>query len=70
MRQKALSLGKSLTHSGNLHEARIAYAFAEGLLNDLNGLDDYADASIAARLLSCFKRHLHPRLCRRYSRHG
>ena len=48
MRQKALSLGKSLTASGNLNEARIAYAFAEGLLNDLNGLDDYADASYQA----------------------
>lgn len=48
MRQKALSLGRSLTTSGNLHEAHIAYAFAEGLLNDLNGLDDYADASYQA----------------------
>jgi hypothetical protein len=48
MRQKALSLAKSLTASGNLNEARIAYGFADGLLNDLNGLDDYADASYQA----------------------
>ena len=71
MRQKALSLGKSLTASGNLNEARIAYAFAEGLPNDLNGLDDYADASYKRlALLSGSERHLHPRLCGRYSGHS
>jgi hypothetical protein len=45
MRQKALSLGRRLRSSGDDNEARIAYAFAEGLLDDLNGLEAVADAS-------------------------
>ena len=45
MRQKALSLGRRLRSSGDDNEARIAYAFAEGLLDDLNALEAVADAS-------------------------
>ena len=45
MRQKALSLGRRLRSSGDDNEARIAYAFAEGLLDDLNGLEAVADAA-------------------------
>jgi hypothetical protein len=45
MRQKALSLGRRLRSSGDDNEARIAYAFAEGLLDDLDALEAVADAS-------------------------
>jgi len=45
MRQKALSLGRRLRSSGDDNEARISYAFAEGLLDDLNALEAVADAS-------------------------
>jgi hypothetical protein len=44
-RQEALSLGRSLRSSGDDSTARIAYAFADGLLDDLNGLEAVADAS-------------------------
>ena len=44
-RQEALSLGRNLRANGDDSTARIAYAFADGLLDDLNGLEAVADAS-------------------------
>jgi hypothetical protein len=44
-RQEALSLGRKFKFEGDDNTARIAYAFAEGLLDDLNGLEAVADAS-------------------------
>ena len=44
-RQEALSLGRKFRAEGDDNTARVAYAFAEGLLDDLNGLEAVADAS-------------------------